>query len=244
MSDEAPSRSTDEVSEQSVDETPDQPTDEAPDQSIGETSDRPSHETLPEADDLPAEIRDAVPEWDDEYLDRVAHRLVYSYDLEKDYRYNGQRWELYGEMRVVNQKQFFHPALSYANHESEEYLFARREPRPTVADLDRLVEFAHDVAEDRIDADEEHFGTDVSVVLVAEDLSDDVREYVSGFRDRTLLKFGYYGHYDVNLVVVVPDAEEHVASEVADVAEAFTLWDDVSEPEDGVLSRFAKRFWQ
>jgi hypothetical protein len=28
-------------------------------------------------------------------------------------------------MRVLNQKQFFHPALSYADHESEEYLYAR-----------------------------------------------------------------------------------------------------------------------
>ncbi|MFC4543133.1 hypothetical protein ACFO5R_14480 [Halosolutus amylolyticus] len=199
---------------------------------------------VPTADDLPAEISEAAPEWADEYLDRVAHRLVYSYDLEKDYRHGGERWDLYGEMRVVNQKQFFHPALSYADHEAEEYVFARRESRPTVAELDRLVDLGHEIADERIVADEEHFGTDVSFVLVADELPDDVREYVSGFRDRTLLKFGYYGHYDVNLVVVVPDAEECVASEAADVAEAFTLWDDVSEPEDGVLSRFAKRFWR
>ncbi|WP_265108451.1 hypothetical protein [Halosolutus halophilus] len=203
-----------------------------------------NEEPSPAADDLPAEIREAVPEWDDEYFDRVAHRLVYSYDLEKDYRLDGQRWDLYAEMRVVNQKQFFHPALSYADHEAEEYVFARRESRPTVAELDRLVDLGHDVADERIVADEEHFGTDVSFVLVADELPDDVREYVSGFRDRTLLKFGYYGHYDVNLVVVVPDAETYVGSEAADVAEAFTLWDDVSEPEDGVLSRFAKRFWR
>ncbi|WP_247002357.1 hypothetical protein [Halosolutus gelatinilyticus] len=198
----------------------------------------------PKPEDLPAEIREAVPDWEDEYLDRVSDRLMYSYDLEKDYRLDGERWDLYGEMRVTTQKQFFHPALSYADHEAEEYLFARREPRPTVAELDRLVALGHEVADERIVADEEHFGTDVSFVLVADELPDDVREYVSGFRDRTLLKFGYYGHYDVNLVIVVPDAEDHVASEVADVVEAFTLWDDVSKSEEGVLSRFAKRFWR
>lgn len=205
-----------------------------------------SERRRPEADELPAEIREAVPDWDDEYLDRVSDRLMYNYDLEKSYRLDldGSRWDLYGELRVRNQKQFFHPALSYADHEAEEYLFARREARPTVADLEDLVELGHDVADERIVADEEHFGTDVSFVLVADELSDDVREYVSNFRDRTLLKFGYYGHYDVNLVVVVPDEEAHVASEAADVVEAFTLWDDVSEPEEGVLSRFAKRFWR
>ena len=197
-----------------------------------------------DTDELPAEIRESVPEWDDEYFDRVSDRLMYSYDLEKDARIAGERWVLYGEMRVRNQKQFLHPALSYADHEAEEYLFARRESRPTVAELERLVDLGHDVADERIVADEEHFGTDVTFVLVADELPSDVREFVSGFRDRTLLKFGYYGHYDVNLVVVAPGAEAHVASEAADVAEAFTLWDDVSEPREGPLSRFAKRFWR
>ena len=209
-----------------------------------DVADRTDAGTASTADDLPQEIRDAVPDWDDEYFDRVSDRLMYSYDLEKDHAAAGERWDLYGEMRVRNQKQFFHPALSYADHESEEYLFARREARPTVRELERLVDLGHDVADDRIVADEEHYGTDVTFVLIANELSDDVREFVSGFRDRTLLKFGYYGHYDVNLLVVAPEAEERVASEAAAVSEAFTLWDDVSEPEDGFLSRFAKRFWR
>jgi len=48
----------------------------------------------------------------------------------------------------------------------------------------------------------------------------------------------------VNLIVVDPEAEQAVASEVADVVEAFTLWDDVTKPGEGILSRFAKRFWK
>ncbi|WP_049899289.1 hypothetical protein [Natrinema sp. J7-1] len=194
--------------------------------------------------ELPAEIREAVPDWDDEYLDRVSDRLLYSYDLEKDHRVGGERWALYGEMRVRNQKQFFHPAVSYADHEAEEYLFVRRDSRPTVAELERLVALGHDLADDLIVADEEHFGTDVTFVLVADGIPDAVREFVAGFRDRTLLKFGYPGHYEINLVVVDPESEAHVGSEAADVVEAFTLWETVSEPEEGLLSRFAKRFWR
>jgi hypothetical protein len=194
--------------------------------------------------ELPAEIREAVPDWDDEYLDRVSDRLMYNYDLEKDRRVGGERWDLYGEMRVLSQKQFFHPALSYADHEAEEYLFVRHESRPTVAELERLVDLGHELADERVVADEEHFGTDFTFVLVADELSDDVREFVAGFRDRTLLKFGYHGHYEINLLVVVPEVEAHVASEAADIVEAFTLWDDVSSPEEGFLSRFAKRFWR
>ncbi|WP_253736632.1 hypothetical protein [Halohasta salina] len=197
-----------------------------------------------DAEELPAEIRESVPEWDDEYLDRVAGRLLYNYDLQQDYDCAGRTWDLYGEMRVRNQKQFFHPALSYADHDAEEYLFARWIEEPTVADLDRLVDRGHELAERRIDADEEHYGTDISFVLLTDRISDSVEEYVEGFRDRTLLKFGYYGHYDVNLVVVDPEAQQCVASEAADVAAAFRLWDDVSTPDDGLLSRFARRFWQ
>ena len=197
-----------------------------------------------EAEELPAEIRNSVPAFDDEYLDRVAWRLVYNYDLERDYRCGGQQWELYAEMRVLNQKQFFHPALSYADHEAEEYLLARRSSRPTVDELDRLVDLGHELADDWVTADEEHYGTDITFVIIADEIPDAVADYVDGFRDRTLLKFGYYGHYDVNLVVVDPESERAVASEVADVVEAFTLWDAVTTPDEGVLSRFAKRFWK
>ncbi|WP_226038846.1 hypothetical protein [Natrinema sp. DC36] len=201
-----------------------------------------SEKATPE--ELPAEIREAVPDWDDEYLDRVSDRLMYNYDLEKNRSVDGERWDLYGEMRVLSQKQFFHPALSYADHEAEEYLFARRESRPTIAELERLVDLGHELADERVVADEEHFGTDFTFVLVADELPDDVREFVADFRDRTLLKFGYHGHYEVNLLVVVPEAETHVASEAADIVEAFTLWEDVTAAEEGILSRFAKRFWQ
>lgn len=194
-------------------------------------------------DRLPPEIREAVPDWDDEYLDRVGDRLMYGYDLERDYRLDGERWALHGEMRVRNEKQFLHPALSYADHEAEEFLFARREEHVTVREMERLVDLGHEVADERVDPDEEHYGTDVTFVLVTGTIPDDVREFVEGFRDRTLLKFGYYGHYDVNLVVVAPEEEAVVASEAADAAEAFTLWADVSEEREGFLSRFARRFW-
>ncbi|WP_423996030.1 hypothetical protein [Halorubrum trapanicum] len=195
-------------------------------------------------EELPAEIREAVPDYDDEYLDRVSDRLLYSYDLDRDVVVDGERFDMTAEMRVRNQKQFLHPALSYADHDMMEFLFARRVSTLSVAELERLVEFAHAVADDRVEADEEHYGTDVTVALVADRIPDDVAEFVDGFRDRTLLKFGYYGHYEVNLIVVAPDEEELVASEVADVAGAFRLWEAVAEPDEGFFSRLAKRFWR
>ncbi|MFO7834487.1 MAG: hypothetical protein R6V31_10675 [Halohasta sp.] len=197
-----------------------------------------------DAEALPPEIRESVPEFADDYLDRVAGRLVYNYDLRTDRRLCGERWDLFAEMRIKNQKQFFHPALSYADHDAEEYLLARRADCPTVDDLHRLVDCGHDLADDWVTADEEHYGTDITFVLIVDDILEPVADFVDGFRDRTLLKFGYYGHYDVNLVVVDPAAERCVASEAADVAAAFRLWDDVPDSEEGLLSRFARRFWQ
>jgi hypothetical protein len=197
-----------------------------------------------EPDELPAEIREAVPDYDDEYLDRVSDRLMYSYDLDRDAVVDGERFDMTAEMRVRNQKQFLHPALSYADHDLMEFVFARRVATPSVDAVERLVEFAHGVADERIDAHEEHYGTDVTVVLVADRIPDDVTEFVDGFRDRTLLKFGYYGHYEVNLVVVAPDRQELVASENADTAAAFRLWERVDSPDEGFFSRFAKRFWR
>ncbi|KAA9408320.1 MULTISPECIES: hypothetical protein [Haloarcula] len=195
--------------------------------------------------ELPDEIIEEVPHWtDDPYFDRVSDRLMYNYTLERDHRLRGERWDLYGEMRILNQKQFFHPALSYGDHESEEFLYARRVDRPTVGELKRLVELGHDLADKRVTPNEEHYRTDFTFVLVADELPEEVRSFVDGQRERTLLKYGYYGHYEVNLGVVVPDEQEAVAGEAADVVEAFVLWEDVTQPEEGVLSRLAKRFWK
>lgn len=195
-------------------------------------------------EELPAEIREKVPDYDDEYLDRVSDRLMYSYDLDADVAVDGERFDLYAEMRMRNQKQFLHPALSYADHETKEYVFARRVPTPTVAELERLVELGHRIADERVEGDEQHYGTDITFVLVGDRVSDDVADFVDGFRDRTLLKFGYYGHYEVNLIVVAPEREAIVDSEAAGITGAFRLWEPVETPDEGFLSRFAKRFWR
>lgn len=172
----------------------------------------------------------SVPEWDDDYLDRVSDRLLHSYDLERDHAVGGRRFDLYGSLRIESHKQFFHPALNYANHETRERLYVRRVDDVRVADVDALVDLGHELGE-AIDADETHQGTDFTFGLVAPEIPDEVRSFVEGFRDRTLIRYGYYGHYEVALFVVAPDRESLVASPQADVATAFALWEDVSLPE-------------
>ncbi|MCL7416229.1 MAG: hypothetical protein M8354_00105 [Halalkalicoccus sp.] len=184
---------------------------------------------------------DAVPEYDDAYLDRVAGRLAATYDLQRDFRVRGEGFDLYGELSVRNQKQFLHPSISFAHHDSTEHLFARRVETVREADLDRLVELGHELADEWITPSDEHFSTDLTFALVADAFDEGVHEYVSGFSDRTLLKFGYHGHYEINLLVVAPDAEELVASENADVAAAFAMWDPIEPEKSGLLTRLASR---
>ncbi|MFB6309454.1 MAG: hypothetical protein ABEH35_09000 [Haloarculaceae archaeon] len=185
------------------------------------------------ADDPLAE----VPDWDDEYLDRVSDRLLASFDLEKDRHVRGERFPMYGEMRVLNRKQLFHPAISYGEHELVEHLFVCRAEPVSVADLERLVDLGHELADEWIEADEQHFGTRFSFAVVTDTIPDAVREYVEGFRERTLLNYGYYGDYEINLVVVAPDRETSVESEQADVASAFRLWESSDDDSTGLLGR-------
>ena len=205
--------------------------------SEGPPSFEPGSDPDPDADTDADRAMDR-PEWDDEYLDRVAERLMYSYDLERDASVRGQRFTLRGRLLVESHKQFFHPGLSYARQDAREHLFVRRGERPTVAEVDRLVELGHDLAEAWIDADEEHRSTDFTFVVVAEELPDAVRERVAGFRDRTLLKYGYYGHYEVNVVVVAPETEAYAASQEADVWRAFAPW--AEETPDGTPGLFER----
>jgi len=179
------------------------------------------------------------PEWDDDYLDAVAERLQHSFDLERDVALDGASWDLYGELNLERQKYFLHPAISYGRHDSDEHLFARRVEAASVADLESLVERGHRLADEWIEANERHYSTEFTFVLVAPEIPDAVRDYVSGFRERTLIKYGYYGHYEVNLVVVAPARESLVASEEADVADAFRTWSAPKERERGLFGRVA-----
>lgn len=199
----------------------------------------------PDAPDVGAETGTSdladVPTWPDDYLDRVSDRLLANYDLERDRAVGGERFELYGEMRMHSEKHFFHPALSYGRHHQTEHLFARRSGTVDVTELERLVALGHDLADEWVEPDERHFSTDFTFVSVVDAIPEAVRAFVEGFRDRNLLRYGYLGHYEVNLAVVAPDREELVASQQADVAEAFRLWDPIERPEPSLWQLITRR---
>ncbi len=189
-------------------------------------------------EEAPRDLPEDVPVWDDEYLDRVSDRLFSNFDLEKDRTVGGERFELYGRMEMHTQKHFLHPSLSYAHHQTVEHLFATRRGTITVEDLQRYVEFAHDLADEWIEANEEHYGTDFTFAFVVPEIPEPVLEFVDGFEDRTMLRYGYYGHYEVNLVVAAPEAQAVVRSESADVGRAFALWESVDDGrKKGLLRR-------
>ena len=216
---------------------------------MSEPGDRYGGTTVPETE---TEADANLPSWDDDYLDRVAERLKFNYDLERDYTI-GERdasanasggaaaFEMYGRLYVESQKQFLHQSINWANYETVEHLFVRRAGGVSVADLDALAELGHDLADEWIAADEEHQGTDFTFVVVVPDIPDAVHSHVEGFRDRTLLKYGYYGAYEINLVVVAPEVEAAVGSSEADVTAAFELWRDLDAEPDGLLGRL--RAW-
>lgn len=182
-----------------------------------------------------------VPDWDDEYLDRVSDRLMHNYDLEKDRSVAGERFALYGYLELHSQKHVFHPALSFGEHGSYEHLFVTRLESVDDAALDRFVDLGHRLADEWLEPDEEHFCTEFTFVAVAPSLPDGVRTRVEAFRDRTLLSYGYHGHYEINLLVASPDDEALAASENADVAAAFRLWEPIEREEPGLLGLLARR---
>jgi hypothetical protein len=182
-----------------------------------------------------------VPDWDDEYVDRVSDRLMFNYDLEKDRREGRFTFTLYGRMAVHNKKHFLHPSVKFAEHESTEHLFVRRAAAVERADIEALVSLGHELADSWVEADEEHFSTDFTFGVIADSIPDDVREFVSGFKDRNLLSYGFHGHYEVNLFVVAPDEADIVASESADVATAFELWESIERKEPGLWDLIKRR---
>ncbi|SIR57716.1 hypothetical protein [Natronorubrum thiooxidans] len=204
--------------------------DESATESREPTTDRQADERL-----------EGVPDWDDEYVDRVSDRLLHNYDLEKEYTVDGERFTLYGRMDLVSKKQFLHPALSIAEHESTEHLFVRRVDRVDDRTLDRFVDLGERLADEWIEPTEEHFATAFTFVAIAPSIPDSIRERVAEFDGRTMLKYGFHGHYEINLAVVAPDSTDLVASDNADVATAFRLWEPIESDEPGLLGRLSRR---
>ena len=189
-------------------------------------------------DDGPTyEWPEGVPRWNDDYFDRVALRLTHHYDLERDYDVDGRRFPMYGQLHVRHERHVIHQSVTFAEHRAEEHVFVDAITTPTVTDLERLSGLGERLAEEWVEADEDHYSTDFSFVVVATTLADDVAEYVDSYSNRTLLKYGYYGHTEVNLVVVVPDEETSVGSETADVEQAFRVWEPIVKAEPGRISR-------
>ena len=191
--------------------------------------------------DADGDVPDDVPHWDDEYVDRVSDRLMFNYDLERDYRVDAESFDLYGRLEIHTQKKFFHPAITYGHHESYEHLFLRRADDARVATLERLVDLAANLADRRIDADEEHYATEFTFVVVVPEIPDDVREFVTGFSDRNMLKYGYNGYYETHLAVVAPEREDVVTSQRADVGDALTVWRPIDGDVPGPLERLKRR---
>ncbi len=107
-------------------------------------------------------------------------------------------------LRRVAHREFetlLHPSVTYANHEAYEHLFVTRESRVSESRLESLVDLGHDLADEWIEANEDHFSTTFTFVVVAPEISDEVETFVEEFSERTLLKFGYNGEYKIRLAV-------------------------------------------
>ena len=181
---------------------------------------------------------EGVPVWDDEYLDAVAGRLFNHYDLEREYTVAGERFPLYGELRVRHERHALHPSLTFAHHESREHVFVTELPEPTGADIDRLEAVGEQLRDDWIVPDETHHGTEFTFVIVADTLSPTVRDRIADYSNRTLIKFGYHGHYEISFLGVVPEQHTSVASPAADIEQAFRVWEPITRTEPSRLDRF------
>ncbi|MEY7851397.1 hypothetical protein AB7C87_19610 [Natrarchaeobius sp. A-rgal3] len=206
-------------------------------------SDAPANdgEAVEPADEPSLRAAEGVPDWEDEYVDRVADRLFVNYDLEKDYGVESERFDLYGELRIESSKHFLHPSVTYANHEAYEHLFVTRESRVSEDRLESLVDLGHDLADEWIDANEDHFSTTFTFVVVAPEIPDEIETFVEGFSERTLLKFGYNGEYKIRLAVAAPEREAFVSSPGAEIEPAFVHWETPEENAGGPLRRLAGR---
>ncbi len=177
------------------------------------------------------------PTWDDHYLDELAARLAHSYDLQKDRQINSRSFPLYGYLELHRQKQVLHPALSFAHHQLYEHVLVTTTDTISQQTVSDLVELGHTLADEWIDPGEEHYSTEFSFGVVTDHIPKAVTTAVSTIDERTMLKYGFNGHYDINIIVVAPEQEALIANDTADIAEAFRHWPPADASPGGLFDR-------
>ncbi len=177
------------------------------------------------------------------YLDRVLDRLRHSYDLTADRTVDGRTFDWYGLCRVEHQKSFLHPSISYGDHSSLDHLFVQQRDGVEQSDLTELAELAHSIASDWIAPSPTHYETSFTFAVLVPELSPEVDSFVSEFTDRTLLRYGLHGRYDVAFIVVAPSDTQIAASPRAEVARAFSFSEpDPPEKPTGLRGRLKSLF--
>ncbi|WP_330630960.1 hypothetical protein [Halocatena halophila] len=177
------------------------------------------------------------------YLERVLDRLRHSYDLTADRTVDGRTFDWYGHCRIEHQKSFLHPSISYGDHASLDHLFVQRRDGVEQSDLTEFAEVAHSIASDWIDPSPTHYETSFTFAVLVPELSPTVESFVSEFTDRTLLRYGLHGRYDVAFVVAAPSDQQMAASPEAEVARAFSFTElDPPEKPSGLRGRLRLLF--
>lgn len=143
---------------------------------------------------------------DDDAKRRTLDRLLAAhetwFDVARSYEFAGRVFPGYAEFHSTAEKYVLVKKAKLWGASVHEYLFFELSDRLTLASLDELLSFMADEALGKVQIDEEHMTSYLSLVVIADRVDEDARKAIRKARFRKSYRFGFQGWADLRVAAI------------------------------------------
>lgn len=140
------------------------------------------------------------------YIEELEKKLVYNFDLCRDYKVNGEKYDLFAKYHLRSEKYFFSKSAKIYGIENNEYILIKTFTSFDKDDFDLYKNRIIKAIDKLVEAHGEHMSSIVTAVIVVEEFQDrikkDVLERISSFKYHKSFSFGLRGWVDIRILLV------------------------------------------
>lgn len=140
------------------------------------------------------------------YIEELEKKLVNNFDLCRDYKVNGEKYDLFAKYHLRSEKYFFSKSAKIYGMENNEYILIKTFTSFDKDDFDLYKNRIIKAIDKLVEAHVEHMSSIVTAVIVVEEgeekITNDVIERISSFKHHKGFSFGFKGWVDIRMLLV------------------------------------------
>lgn len=140
------------------------------------------------------------------YIEELEKKLVNNFDLCRDYKVNGEKYDLFAKYHLRSEKYFFSKSAKIYGIENNEYILIKTFTSFDKDDFDLYKNRIIKAIDKLVEAHVEHMSSIVTAIILfeegEEEITTDVIERISSFKYHKGFSFGFKGWVDIRMLLV------------------------------------------